>query len=121
MVPRYRLMAKSGSKSQQITARSSGWTDIILICRKCSKKLDGGFGPDGAENLRKALRHALRGTKQRGRIGVMEVACFGVCPKNAVTMARGSRPGELLVVQAGTSTQIVLLSAPPQPDGDRPV
>jgi hypothetical protein len=40
------------------------WTSVVLVCRKCSKKLGGGFGPDGDDTLRNALRHEL---KQQGR------------------------------------------------------
>jgi hypothetical protein len=79
----------------------TGWTDMLLICRKCSRKLDGGFGADGAEPLRQALRAALRAGGQRGLVGLIEVGCFGVCPKRAVTMARASAPGELTIVPAG--------------------
>jgi len=114
-------MGKSDSNPKDvITSRPSGWADIILVCRKCSKKLDGGFGPDGDEPLRKAMRHTLRRTQQRGRIGVIEVGCFGICPKNAVTVAQGSRPGAFLVVPAGTDADTLLLSARLQPGGDRP-
>ena len=34
----------------------SNWSDAILVCAKCSKKLDGGFGPKGKTPLAKALR-----------------------------------------------------------------
>ena len=37
----------------------------MLVCRKCSKKLDGGFGKDGEERLAKALRRHLSLKKGR--------------------------------------------------------
>ncbi len=74
---------------------------MILICKKCSKKLSGGFGEDQSEPLRKALRGALKEVGKRGRVGMIEVSCFGICPKKAVTVAFGSAPGELLIVPAG--------------------
>jgi predicted metal-binding protein len=86
----------------------TGWTDILLMCRKCSKKLNGGFGKDGEETLARAVRKALRARGQRGRIGVIGVPCFGICPKQAVTVARASRPGELLIVKAGGRKESVL-------------
>jgi predicted metal-binding protein len=79
----------------------TGWDDVILICKKCSKKLSGGFGEGREAPLRKALRGALKEAGKRGRVGMIEVSCFGVCPKQAVTVAIGSAPGELLVVPAG--------------------
>ena len=79
----------------------TGWDDVILICKKCSKKLSGGFGEQRDEPLRKALRGALKEVGKRGRVGMIEVSCFGVCPKKAVTVTFGSAPGELLVVPEG--------------------
>ncbi len=92
----------------QIHSVATGWTDALLICRKCSRKLDGGFGADGKETLRRALRGALRTTGQRGQIGLVEVACLGVCPKRAVTTARASRPGSLLIIPEGTKVEHLL-------------
>ena len=86
----------------------TGWTQTIVICRKCSKKLDGGFGPDGTQSLRGALRDALRTAGRRGQVGLLEVGCLGVCPKGAVTVALASAPGELLVVGRGASASAVL-------------
>jgi predicted metal-binding protein len=82
---------------------------VILICKKCSKKLSGGFGERQDEPLRKALRGALREAGKRGRVGMIEVSCFGVCPKKAVTVAFGSAPGELLVVPAGFDLGVLVV------------
>ncbi len=90
---------------------ATGWTDALLICKKCSKKLDGGFGEDGSETLRRALRGALRTTGQRGQIGLIEVGCLGVCPKRAVTTVRASQPGSLLIVPQGTDVAKLLTPA----------
>ena len=27
------------------------WSRAVLVCGKCSRKLDGGFGPDGDQPL----------------------------------------------------------------------
>ncbi len=95
----------------QLHSVATGWTDALLICRKCSRKLDGGFGEKGKETLRRALRAALRATGQRGRIGLVEVACLGVCPKHAVTTARASRPGNLVIIPEGTPVEALLTPA----------
>lgn len=78
------------------------WRDLILVCRKCTKRLDGGFGTDGREKLRRALRAELRAAGRRD-IRVVAVDCLGVCPKHAVSVVRASQPGEVLVVSAGTN------------------
>lgn len=83
----------------------TAWRDVILVCRKCSKKLDGGFGPDGDLTLKKALRkylHVRKGKKGRkGEVTVMSVDCLDLCPKGAVAAVNAARPDEILIVPAG--------------------
>ncbi|WP_022681447.1 hypothetical protein [Sphingobium bisphenolivorans] len=80
----------------------SNWDHAVLICRKCSKKLDGGFGPDGEERLAKALRRHLSLKKGRkAAAGILEVNCLGVCPKGAVTVVNGARSRDWLLVRPG--------------------
>lgn len=80
-----------------------------MICRKCSKKISGGFGPKGKTRLDKALREALdSGKGRRGTLGIIPIACLDICPKNAVTVALGSRPDRLYVVRAGTPIEEVI-------------
>ncbi|WBH16086.1 (2Fe-2S) ferredoxin domain-containing protein [Sphingomonas radiodurans] len=80
----------------------SQWTGAVLVCGKCSKKVGGGFGAKGRERLAKALRReAGFGKGRKAVIGVVEVKCLGLCPKNAVTVVDTRRPGEWLVIPAG--------------------
>ncbi|URW76746.1 (2Fe-2S) ferredoxin domain-containing protein [Sphingomonas donggukensis] len=86
----------------------SDWQDAVMVCGKCSKKLDGGFGPKGKTSLAKLLRKALRlGKGRKARVGIVETKCLGVCPRKAVVVARA---GEWLVVPAGTSVGRVALA-----------
>ena len=58
----------------------------MLVCAKCSRKLDGGFGGAG-KPLAKALRKHLKlKNGPKSRAGVVEVKCLGVCPKGAVVV-----------------------------------
>ena len=81
------------------------WRDVVLVCRKCSKKLDGGFGPGGDLTLKKALRkyfHLKKGKKGRtGDLVVTGVDCFDVCPKGAVVAVNAAEPKALLIVPVG--------------------
>lgn len=82
----------------------SKWREIVLICDKCTRKVDGGFGKKGRTSLRKLLRRKLKLAKgRRAAIGLIETGCFGLCPKDAVTVALGSEPEALYVLPAGTS------------------
>lgn len=81
----------------------SNWSSAVLVCAKCSKKLDGGFGPGGKTPLGKALRKHLGLKKGRkSAAGVLDVKCLGICPKNAVTVIDGAAPSEWSLVRAGS-------------------
>ena len=86
----------------------SNWSNTILVCAKCSKKLDGGFGPKGKAPLAKALRKHLGLKKGRkGAAGIVEVKCLGVCPRGAVTVVNGAASREWLLVPEGTDLDAV--------------
>ncbi len=85
------------------------WANTILICKKCSKRLGGGFGPKGRTPLAKALRQDLGIRKGRkGALGIVEVKCLGVCPKGAVTVVNAAKPGEWILVKAGAAIDSVV-------------
>lgn len=84
----------------------SNWTDAVLVCAKCSRKVDGGFGEKGRDRLAKALRREPGfGKKRKAQVGVVEVKCLGLCPKNAVTVVDTRRPDAWLVVPAGADVE----------------
>ncbi|RJF91010.1 hypothetical protein [Sphingomonas cavernae] len=80
----------------------SNWETALLVCRKCSKRQHGGFGPRGRTSLAKALKKEIGGGKGRkASVGVVEVKCLGVCPRHAVTMIDTRHPREWLLVKPG--------------------
>jgi predicted metal-binding protein len=86
------------------------WTEVVLVCRKCSKKLKGGFGDHGDQKLAKALRKAVgeEGKGRKARMSVIEVGCLDVCPKGAVVALRASAPKDWAVVPRGTAIDAVV-------------
>ena len=89
-----------------IKSTNTRWRDMVLVCRKCSKKLDGrGFGPDGDLTLQKALRkylHLKKGKKGReGALAVTGADCFDLCPRNAVVAVNAAHPDNLLIIPTG--------------------
>ena len=79
------------------------WRAVALVCEKCTRKLGGGFGEKGGTPLAKALRKwAGKGKGRKAGAGVYEVPCLKICPKGAVTVVDGNRPGEWLIVEKGT-------------------
>lgn len=91
-----------------IRSLPAGWAGAVLVCGKCSRKLDGGFGGKGRKPLAKLLRKALGYGKGRKAVGgVVEVKCLGVCPRGAVTVVDARRPGDWLLVSAGADVDAV--------------
>jgi predicted metal-binding protein len=97
-----------------IQAVPTSWQDVILLCRKCSKKLKGGFGPDQQESLRRALAGELRRSGRRRSVRIIETKCLGQCPKGAVTVIAASAPATMLVVPAGSDPALLLARAAAQ-------
>jgi len=85
------------------------WNEVVLVCRKCSKKLNGGFGADGDQKLAKVLRKAIgaKGKGRKARAAVIEVDCLDVCPKNAVVVVRAAAPKTWAVIPRGASIRAV--------------
>ncbi len=84
----------------------SNWQGMVLVCRKCSQKIGGGFGPKNRTSLAKALRKTVGAKKGRkASYGVAEVGCLGICPKNAVTLIDGARPDDWLVIPRGSNVE----------------
>lgn len=80
----------------------SNWHGAVLVCGKCSRKIDGGFGPKGRSRLARLLRKCPgMGKGRKATVGVIETKCLGLCPKHAVTVVDTRRPGEWLVVERG--------------------
>ena len=101
-------MAKHKAAPGEILTVDGPWRDALLVCRKCSRKLDGGFGPDGTDTLPRAVKHALREAGRRREVRILEVGCLGVCPRNAVTVMHGADPGRMLVVPEGLAPDLLL-------------
>ena len=87
----------------------SHWMGAVLVCGKCSKKLDGGFGKKGKTPLAKALRRALGlGKGRKASLGVVETQCLKLCPKRAVAMIDTRRPGDWMIVPEGAHADDVI-------------
>ena len=93
-----------------IQSRPTPWTTIILVCGKCSRKLDGGYGRDGDTAFRSALKDELKQQGYRRNVRVIETKCFGLCPKKAVVAVNASAPAHLLTIPRGTHATEALSS-----------
>ena len=81
---------------------------LVAICKKCGKKLGGGFGDGASKPLAKALRKELHLPKwKRSPVRIVETACMKLCPKGAVAVMTGGDAGRVHVVPAGTPLAVV--------------
>ncbi len=79
-------------------------TTLVAVCKKCGKKLGGGFGEKGRTPLAKALRKDLRLPKwKRSPVRIVETACMKLCPRGAVAVATSGDVGRVYVVPEGTA------------------
>ena len=96
----------------------SDWTDVVLVCRKCAKKLKGGFGPDGDQTLPKALRaevarrdggkSAKKLRRKGASVAIVEVSCLDICPKNGAVVVGAREPGRWRVIAPGEDAGALL-------------
>ncbi len=94
---------------QTIPAEAAPWRDLLLVCRKCSAKLDGRhFGPDGDLTLRETMKIHIRRNGLKGIVRAVETDCLDLCPEGAVSVMRISNPGEIVPVPPGSSAEAVL-------------
>jgi NADH:ubiquinone oxidoreductase subunit E len=84
------------------------WSSAVLVCGKCSRKLDGGFGKKGCTPLAKALkREPGFGKGRKASVGVIETKCLGICPKGAVVMVDTRVPKRWRIVPAGADVALL--------------
>lgn len=94
--------------------RPTPWGTVILLCGKCARKMEGGYGKKKQHTLRSALRAELKATGPRRRVRIVETRCMGLCPKKAVTALNASRPERILTVPKGTSAEAALAALMPE-------
>src|ERR1700759_3784398 len=59
--------------------------DLLLVCRKCQKKLRGDARYEALAKLKKTVKR-LNKTHPDAELHVIGVPCMDLCPKNAVTI-----------------------------------
>jgi hypothetical protein len=92
-----------------IPAEPAPWRDLVLVCRKCSAKLDGKhFGPDGDLTLRETLKIYIRECGLKGIVRAVETDCLDLCPEGAVSVMRIAAPDQIVPVPPGSTPVAVL-------------
>jgi len=77
---------------------------LVAVCRKCGKKVGGGFGDGGKKSLATALKKALDLPKwKRSPVRIVETGCMKLCPKAAVAVTTSGDARLVFVVPEGTA------------------
>ena len=66
---------------------------IVLVCRKCQKKLKHSGKKKGIAKLGKELRKRTRHNEDALQLRVIEVSCLKLCPKGGVTVCTQQQIG----------------------------
>lgn len=83
-----------------VTTRSQ---TLVAICKKCGKKVGGGFGDGGSKSLAKALKKHLDLPKwKRSPVRIVETGCMKLCPRGAVAVATSGDAALVYVIPAAT-------------------
>ncbi len=100
-------------KDDTIPAVQAPWRNVALVCGKCSRKLQGGFGKKRKQSLAQVLKGALKEAGRRRELRVMEVGCLGLCPKRAVSTVTSAQPAHVLAIPEGTDPALILARLSP--------
>jgi len=90
----------------------ANWSHAILVCRKCSRKqAKSGHGFGGKKtSLAKALKKETgAGKGRKARLGIVEVPCLGICPKQGVVLVDTRTPGQWRIVSPDASIEELAL------------
>ncbi len=103
--------------THSIDSRPTPWKTVLLLCGKCARKLDGGFGQKGKDTLRAALRAEIRERGHGRDVRIVETRCMGLCPKKAVTALNASCPQRILTIPRRTDAADALAQLGVTEDG----
>ena len=59
---------------------------LVLVCRKCQRKLKHSGRKNGIAKLAKELKKRARRDEDGPRLHVIQVPCLKMCPKGGVTV-----------------------------------
>ncbi len=62
---------------------------LVLVCRKCRKKIKQSGAKNKLAKLGKTLKKRARRQESDAQIDTVGVSCLGMCPKGGVTVCTG--------------------------------
>jgi hypothetical protein len=96
-------LSNGAGHSQGVRTYGAPWKgQLLLVCRKCQKKLKHGGKKQSVSKLSKALKKRARDDENAPKLHVIEVSCLNLCPKGGVTVCtqRQLADGECSIVRS---------------------
>jgi hypothetical protein len=62
---------------------------LLLVCRKCQKKIKHSGTKNNLVKLSKTLKKRARRLASGAEIDIVSVSCLGMCPKGGITVCTG--------------------------------
>lgn len=72
-------------EATKVRTAKAGFTDLVLVCRKCAKR-QGVDRKQLGRAVKRAFRQGARDAAA-GKVRVLETGCLGPCPKRMLTLA----------------------------------
>jgi hypothetical protein len=80
--------------------------EIVLVCKRCQKRLRKSHRPPPFKRVKKWLRAKLREDTPETKFHIIEIPCQKICPKNGIVICGGSQlranPVRLSVIYNGS-------------------
>ncbi|BAU93054.1 hypothetical protein MPPM_4449 [Methylorubrum populi] len=79
----------TGAGMAEARTAKAGFSDLVLVCRKCAKR-QGVDRKRIGRAVKRALKQGARdtgSTKRAGKVRLLETGCLGPCPKRMLTLA----------------------------------
>jgi hypothetical protein len=123
MIHRQCILLFMGNKKDITSALRSyagPWKgELVLVCRKCQKRLEQDGGNKKLARLRKTLRKRAHRLDDTLAIYAVEVPCLKMCPKDGVTVCTGAQVAghECSIVRSLTDVDVLIgsLERPREP------
>jgi predicted metal-binding protein len=104
-------MSKEIVTEEVVRSYRAPWKgQLVLVCRKCQKKLKHSGKKNGIAKLGKGLKKRARHDEDGLKLHVIEVPCLKLCPKGGVTVCtqRQLGRGECSIVRTAADVDVLL-------------
>jgi predicted metal-binding protein len=96
---------------EEVRSYPAPWKgQLLLVCRKCQRKLKHSGKKNGLAKLAKGLKKRARHDEDGPKLHVIQVPCLKMCPKGGVTVCTQGQlaRGECSIVRTAKDVEALL-------------